>query len=131
MPKPRLQTITTPSGETLVVLPLADYEALVDAKDIARANAVRANIAAGRDELVPSEIVKRLLSGENPVRVWREHRGLSARDLARVVGVSPVCLYQIETGKMDESVAVLKRLTEALNLDFDDLIPHSATNKQP
>ena len=83
-----MQKITTPNGETLVVLPLADYEKLVDGADIASADKVRADIASGRDEMVPSGIVDRILAGENPVRVWRSHRGLSARDLATATGLS-------------------------------------------
>ncbi|RVO87831.1 transcriptional regulator, partial [Sinorhizobium meliloti] len=47
-----MQTITTPGGETLVVLPIAEYEDLLDRADIAQADKVKADIAAGRDELV-------------------------------------------------------------------------------
>jgi hypothetical protein len=37
-----------------------------------------AAFAATRDqESVPDAIVGRLIDGENPIRVWREHRGLS------------------------------------------------------
>lgn len=60
-----MQTITTPNGETLVVLPLAEYEALVDQADVARADKIVTDIAEGRDELVPADVVKRILEGEN------------------------------------------------------------------
>jgi hypothetical protein len=55
-----MQTITTPNGETLVVLPLEEvvlpleeYERLVDKADIVAGDKVKADIAAGRDEMAP------------------------------------------------------------------------------
>jgi hypothetical protein len=37
---------------------------------------------------VPIEVTKRLMAGAVPVRVWREHRGLSGRTLAARAGIS-------------------------------------------
>ena len=42
----------------------------------------KARLAAGQEELVPAAVVNALLDGANPVRVWRDYRGLSAKDLA-------------------------------------------------
>ncbi len=117
-----MQKITTPNGEVLVVLPLAEYERLVDQVDIANADRIMADIDAGREELVPSEIVNRLLDGENPVRVWRGHRGMSARDLAAATGLSAPYISEIESGKKDGSVAAMKKIAEALEVDLDDLV---------
>jgi transcriptional regulator with XRE-family HTH domain len=114
-----MQKITTPGRETMVILPLEEYEHLIDAADIALADRVSAAIATGEDELVPSEIVDRLLGGENPVKVWREHRGLSARQLATAADLSPAYLSEIETGRKDGSVAVLKKIARALAVDLD------------
>ncbi len=116
-----MQKIVTPNGETLVILPLADYERLIDASDIAAAERVKADIAAGRDELVPSDIVNRLIAGENPVRVWRRHRGLSARELAARAELSAAYVSEIETGKKDGSISAMKRIAEALSVNLDDL----------
>lgn len=116
-----VQKIVTSSGETLVVLPMAEYESLVDAADIAAADAVRRDIANGMDEVVPSEIVNRIVDGENPVRVWRDHRNLSARTVAEKAGISPAYLSEIETGKKEGTVSTLKKIAEALGVDLDDL----------
>ncbi len=87
-----VQTITTPAGERLVLLAEADYAALVEAAedngDRAAVAAFRQRLAAGEEELVPSVVVDRLLSGENRVRVWREHRGLKASELAAKAGIA-------------------------------------------
>lgn len=117
-----MQKIITPNGETLVLLPLEEYERLVDASDIAQADKVRRDIAAGRDEIIPSEIVNRILTGENPVRVWRQYRGLSARDIAGKTGLSAAYISEIETGKKDGSVSAVKRIAEVLGVDIDDLV---------
>lgn len=117
-----MQTITTPGGETLIILPLNEYEALIDAADVAAAEKIKADIAAGNEELIPSEIVNRLLDGENPVRVWRTYRGLTARELAEKAGISAPYLSEIESGKKEGSVTALKSIAAALNLDIDDLV---------
>ncbi len=118
-----LQKIVTPAGETLVVMPLAEYEALVDAADVAEANRVVAEIAAGRQEWVPSDIVDRLFDGENRIRVWREHRGLSGSDLAAKAEISGAFLSELETGKKTGGLETLRKIATALNVDIDDLVP--------
>jgi ribosome-binding protein aMBF1 (putative translation factor) len=117
-----MQKITTPKGETLVILPLDEYEHLVDGADIARADKVKADIAAGRDELVPASVVNRLLDGEHPVRVWRTHRGMSARDLAATTELSAPYISEIESGKKEGSLSAIKKIATALSVDLDDLV---------
>lgn len=90
------------NGDT-VLLRRADYETLVrraeDAADALQIREAEARVAAGEDEYVPVELTQRLMAGEVPVRVWRQHRGLSARALAARAGISAAYLSQIETGK--------------------------------
>lgn len=117
-----MQTITTPAGETLIVLSLPEYELLVDQSDIAKADKIAADIAAGREERIPAEVVDALISGENPVRVWRNFRGLTARQLAEASGLSAPYISEIESGKKDGSISAMKKIAEALMVDLDDLI---------
>lgn len=97
-------------------------ERLVDRADIAGADKVKADIAAGRDELIPAGIVNRLLEGENPVRVWRSHRGLSARELASKTELSAPYISEIESSKKEGSISALKKIAAALDVDLDDLV---------
>ena len=119
------RTIVTPAGERLVMLPEAEYEALLDAaEDSADRDAVatfRAKIAAGEDELVPAAIVDRILAGENRIRVWRGHRGLTVSALAERSGVGQPFLSQIETGKREGTVETLRRIASDLTVTLDDL----------
>ena len=56
-----------------------------------------------------------------PVRVWREHRGLSGRALAARAGISAAYLRQIETGKKPGSFDAMAKLARALDVDMEDL----------
>jgi ribosome-binding protein aMBF1 (putative translation factor) len=114
------------NGNT-VLLRRADYEALVrqaeDAADAAQIRMAEERVAAGDDEYVPIELTRRLMDGEVPVRVWREHRGLSARALAGQAGISPAYLSQIETGKKPGSFDAMAKLARALGVVMEDLEP--------
>ena len=56
-----------------VTIPKAEYERLraleEDFTDAQSALAIRAKIASGEEELIPAEVVDRLLAGEAPLRV--------------------------------------------------------------
>lgn len=118
--------ITSPSGDRLAVIPLSEYERLVeaaeDAADVAAYDEMKRKLAAGEDELVPDEVAGRLIAGENKVRVWREHRGMTAAALADAAGISTPYLSQIESGKRDGSIDVMKRIANALRMTMDDLV---------
>ena len=109
-----------------VVLPVEEYrhlrEIAEDVTDAAAAYAARKRIDEG-EELVPAEIANRLLDGENPVRVWREHRGMSVKDLAAKAGLSPPYLSQIETGRREGTMKSMAAIARALRVDLDDLAP--------
>lgn len=121
-----VQVITSPGGERLVVLPETDYIDLIRrAEDAADGEAVRrfrAALGAGEEELLPADLVDRLLSGENPLRVWREYRGLTIKALAEEAGVASSYLSQIETGKRAGTVETLGRLAAILRTTIDDLV---------
>ena len=119
------QIITTPGGERLIVIPEAEFlamqEALEDREDADIVRDFRARLAAGDEELVPAEIVNRILAGESKVRVWREYRGLSPKALADKAGLSVPYLSQIETGARDGSFETIKKIAAALGISVDDL----------
>ena len=93
-----------------------------DAADSAAVEAFRRRLAAGEEELIPAEMVMRMVAGESPVRVWREHRGLTMAALAERAGIARPYLSQIETGKRDGTAQTMKKLALALDVTVDDLI---------
>ena len=120
------QMITTPKGERMVVLPEAEYlrllEALEDSEDRAAVRRFRDRLATGEEELLPSAMVDAILDGESRVRIWREHRGLTAAALAKKAGIASAYLSQIETGKREGTVETYRKLAAALGITLDDLI---------
>ncbi len=59
------------------------------------------------------------------IRAERERRNVTIRALARVIGVSPSLISQIETGKSQPSVSSLYSITSALALSLEDLFDAS------
>jgi DNA-binding XRE family transcriptional regulator len=74
------------------------------------------------EELLSSQVVYAILDGGNPIRVWREHRGLTQRQLAEAVGISAPYLSQLESGKRRGTTEVLSAIAEALDLALDDIV---------
>jgi DNA-binding XRE family transcriptional regulator len=120
-----VQFIVQGRRRMFAVVPIDEYNRLVaraaragDARTVA---AFRRARRAGAAEVVPVEVLDRLLGGESPVRVWREHRGLTIQALALAADVSAPYVSQIESGKRQPTVVVLKRIAAALAVDLDDL----------
>jgi DNA-binding XRE family transcriptional regulator len=117
---------TTPSGDDMVIVPAAEYARLVETaemvEDVAAFDEARKKLATGGEELVPAEVANRLLEGESPIRVWREHRGFSGEALAARAGITQAYLSQIETGKREGSVSTMKNIAGALGVTVDDLV---------
>ncbi|HEV7248734.1 MAG TPA: helix-turn-helix transcriptional regulator [Shinella sp.] len=118
----------TPNGEEMVILSRGDYDALLrlaelaeDLEDLAAVEAYKQRVAAGEEEGIPSEFVDRLIDGESPVRVWRDFRGMSSKELAKATGISTAYLSEIETGKKEGSISVFRSIAKALRVDLDDL----------
>ena len=74
------------------------------------------------EESLPIEVANRLLVEESAVKVFRNYRSLTQKQLAQKVGIHPVYVSQIETGKRTGSAKTLARIAEVLNIDIDELI---------
>lgn len=73
-------------------------------------------------ETVPIAVADSLLESRNPIRVWRQHRGLTQEQLARAADVRRAYVAQLETGRRRGSTTVLARIAVALGVDLDDLL---------
>jgi DNA-binding XRE family transcriptional regulator len=116
------QIIRDQNGKpAFAVLPIDEYERLLEVAD--EAAGIRAFDAykATRPETFPDEVASRLLNGEHPVKVFREHRGITQTQLAESAGLRQAYVSQIEAGSRVGTVDVLKRIAEALRVDLEDL----------
>ena len=101
---------------------LAIVEALEDAEDVRTVDEFLARRRAGKDDAIPVAVMKRLIARENPVRVYREWRGMTATALAKAAKVAQPYLSAIETGAKPGSAAALKRIANVLKVEMEDLV---------
>jgi mRNA interferase RelE/StbE len=106
----------------MVSIPRAEYDRLLEAAEMLADIAAFDRAAAAGGEGMPADALRRIVTGENPTRVIREWRGLTAAELARRAGIHRVQLHDIESGKRVGSVETLRRLAEALDVPLDDLV---------
>ncbi|MEW6029071.1 MAG: helix-turn-helix domain-containing protein [Chloroflexota bacterium] len=104
-----------------------DEEELEDIRDY---DAAKAELERGEDELIPAEVVFAILDGENPVKAWREFRGLTQQQLADAAGISKPYLSQIETGKRKGSADILSALAKALQVTLDEVAAREESKKR-
>lgn len=81
----------------------------------------RAAKAAAEDQTLPASCIRRIISGESPLRVYREHRGMSRDDLAHASGVQPEQIDRIESGRMEVAASTIMLLAAALSVSLDKL----------
>jgi DNA-binding XRE family transcriptional regulator len=116
---------TCPYESEYAVIPYADYLRLLVAVENKADAAVVAEFheayRAGREFLVPAEILRRELADESPVRLWREHRGLAQQELADRAAISKPYLSQIESGKRQGTVETLAAIARALDVPLEVL----------
>ncbi len=126
-PRPVAETSKT------VTLRKRDWKALIarleDLEDLAAieerlAYEARVGKEVARRDYLTGDEMKRILDDESPVKVWREKRGLTQRELAEQAVVSPSYLAEIETGKKPGSAAALRKLSRVLAIPMENLLSH-------
>lgn len=124
--KDSIQLIERDGKPEWAVLPYEEYLALLEQaeelEDIRDYDAAKAALERGEDELIPGEVVHAILDGENPIKVWREYRGLTQQQLADKAGISKPYLSQIETGKRKGATEILSAIAKALDVSLDDVV---------
>jgi transcriptional regulator with XRE-family HTH domain len=65
------------------------------------------------------------------LRAAREEKGISVRELARRLDVSPSAISQIETGRARPSVSMLYALVSELGMSLDELFDHVVEPRGP
>ena len=98
------QIIRTPSGEELVVLPRAEYEALLeraeaeDAEDEAIYDARKAELAAG-GVVLPPQVSAAILRGDSRLKAIRKWRDETQLHLELITGIGQGYLSDLESGR--------------------------------
>jgi DNA-binding XRE family transcriptional regulator len=111
------QIINVDGRPALVVVPLAEWKRLMarleDKEDARLANDRLANPG----EPIPDSVLGPILEGAQPVKVFREWRGMSQTDLAKAADTSSVYISQIERRERHASRKLRAKLAAALRVD--------------
>ena len=124
----KLRFIERNGKPAFAVVPIERWRQIVEALEDAEDEAVvrdylDAKARGDAEELIPGDVVQAILGGANRVKVYREWRGLTQTALAKAAGIAPLYVSQIETGRRQPSIRVLRALGRALKLDWEDLVP--------
>ncbi len=109
------------------VVPYQQYLELLEKaemlQDVQDYDSAKMALEEGKEELLPESFVNELLEGgANPVKVWREYRGLTQKKLADAAGISVPYLSQLEAGKRRGSLEVYSAIATALSVALDDIV---------
>jgi DNA-binding XRE family transcriptional regulator len=120
-----VQIIAKEGTPEWAVIPYETYLRLIEdaemLQDVLDYDAAKQAVEKG-EELVPSEVTFAILDGANPIKVWREYRQLTQRQLAEQAGISTAYLSQIESGQRKGTTEVLSKLATELDLSLDDIV---------
>lgn len=103
--------------------PHSEIERLEDKCDVLSMQLAR--IETANEERIPFSVIARLAAGENPVKVWREYRGMSVDDLADRAGTVGAEIQHIEANEPKNSIERMAPIAQALGVDLDDLLAWS------
>jgi len=128
-----VQALVGSEGASIIAVPEgAEAIAIVDASELA---ALHDEIASLRSEIarleaeagmLPGEVVLAIVRDENPLRVWREYRGLKASALAEASGTSRGYISELEADASrlpKVGAGLLASLADALDCTIEDLLP--------
>jgi DNA-binding XRE family transcriptional regulator len=127
MAKAPHQTIKSPSGEELVVLPRAEYDRLVataaeveeELADIAAYDAALAELADAGASPLPTELSALLLKYKSRLAAARRWRGVTQAELAAKVGVRQGYLSDLETKRRKGLASTIEKLAAALDVPVE------------
>jgi transcriptional regulator with XRE-family HTH domain len=72
-----------------------------------------------------------MVSVGNEIRIERKKAGLTLQQMARKVGISPMTLQRVETGKSSPSLGLLSEIANTLNKSIYSFIKEKRTQRLP
>ena len=118
------QIIDTPGGERLVVVPFAEYEALVaaaeeaaeDAADVAAYDAAKAEITASGEPLLSAAASGAILARNGYLKAVRKARDMTQEEVATGAGIAQGFLSDVESGRRNASAETLAKIASVLGI---------------
>jgi len=104
----------------MVLLPKAEYDALIELAAEAEENAADVAIYDARkaeaSPLLPAEVSMAMLRGDNRLRALRQWRDLTQVHLAREIEVSQGFLSDLENGRRNMTASARGRIARVLSV---------------
>jgi ribosome-binding protein aMBF1 (putative translation factor) len=121
------QTIRTQAGEELVVLSRQDYDQLLSAlaeaeeelADIATLDQRKSDGGSVANQVLPTEVGRRLLDGQGRLQALREWRGLARTAMAEKLRLDEAALARIEEDRTPLEAAMAARIAVLLDVPAD------------
>ena len=108
------------TSEETVTLTRAEHAALIE-----RNSELEDRLAAldADDGIrVPHEVALAIIRGESPILAFRNHLGVTLRELSGRTGISASYLSEIERGRKPGSASALARIAGALGTTIDTIV---------
>jgi hypothetical protein len=124
------QIIKAPNGEELVVLTRAEYDSLVaaaapydeDEDDAAIFDERMAELAAGHDARLPSQVTSAMLRGDSLLKALRNWKGITQMQLSFKTNLSQNYISDLEAGRRKGTKETLALIAEHLDVNKSWLI---------
>ena len=108
------------TNEETITVPRREFDALVER------NGLLEDILAARDAddgiRIPHQVALEIFRGKGPVLAFRNHKGLTLRQLSEETGIAAGYISEIERGVKPGSTSALVRLASALDTTIDVLV---------
>ena len=109
------------ASEETVTLTRTEYDALISRNDELE-DRLAALMTRTMGLRVPHEVALAIIRGRSPILAFRNHRGLTLRELSDKTGIAASYLSEIERGHKNGSASALAKIASALGTTIDT--PH-------
>ena len=108
------------TSEETINLTRTEYDALVSRNDELEDRLVA--LEADDGTRVPHEVALAIIRGQSLILAYRNHQGLTLRDLSDRTGIAASYLSEIERGLKNGSASALAKIAGALGTTIDTLV---------
>ena len=109
-------------NQTYAVIPMNEWESVQEQLEDLQDMIDYMDAKARGEEGFPLALWQSISDGANPVKAFREYRGMTQETLAQFAGVKRPLISDIENGKKQGSINTLKLIAKALNVPLDALL---------
>ena len=108
------------TSEETITLPRKDYDAMIERTS--QLEDMLAALAADDGARVPHEVALEIMRGKRPILAFRNHQGITLRELSKKTGIAVGYLSEVERGLKPGSTSALARIAGALGTTIDVLV---------